>query len=454
MSALSNSSEKSLLDWSFGSATWSGKPTVLYFGLLTSAPSDTGGGTEVSAGGYARSSLAVGITNFNRLLVQGGSMTNKVPVAFPRATANWGTITHVAVYDASSGGNLVWWQPLSSSKTINEDDTFTWAAGELSWSLSGSFGGLLSLAALNYMFCNLSAPSWSSIYYIGLGTGSSGAALTGEANGGGYTRLGINNIGSFSTADALGSPQKTNAVDFNFAAASTDWNGGPFTNFAISLDARKSSAINGYWINGHGSFPNWIQTAAAHGLAVNDKVRFHGTASTGGLVPGNLTADTVDYYVKSVPTSTTIIVALTIGGAAVALDATVSASRGQVEKIVSPTTCTAATNDIWTSASHGLMDGDTVRLYNTTPANLPTVGGTALDIATDYFVINATVSTFQLAATAGGPVLDIDGAGTVPHYVIRQNDHIIWHGETGGSLVVLNTNQPGWTQGKLGLSVD
>lgn len=447
MSALSNVSEKSLLDWSFGSATWAAKPSVLYFALLTSAPSDTGGGTEVSAGGYARSSLAVGTTNFNRLFIQGGSMTNKVPVAFPRATANWGTITHVAVYDASSGGNLVWWQPLSSSKTINEDDTFTWAAGELSWSLSGSFGGILSLAALNYMFCNLSAPSWGSIYYIGLGTGASASALTGEANGAGYTRLGVNNIGSFSTADATASPQKSNAVDFNFAAATSDWNGGPFTNFAISLDARKSSAIT----SGSSSTGLLITTAAAHGLAVNDKVRFHGTASTGGVPPTNLTADSVDYYVLSVPSTTTFRVALTIGGTVIAYSAT---GTGQVEKIVSPTSFTAATDDIFTSVSHGLMDGDTVRVYNSTAGNLPTVGGTPLDTATDYFVINATANTFQLAATAGGAALDIDNAGTPTHYVIRQNDHIIWQGETGGSLTVLNTNQPGWTTGKLGLSVD
>ncbi len=47
MAALSDYAEKLLLDWSMttGSAT---RPTAWYVALYTAAPSDSGGGTEVS----------------------------------------------------------------------------------------------------------------------------------------------------------------------------------------------------------------------------------------------------------------------------------------------------------------------------------------------------------------------------------------------------------------------
>ena len=51
MAALSDYSEKLLLDWAMttGSAT---RPTAWYVALYTAAPNDAGGGTEVTGGGY------------------------------------------------------------------------------------------------------------------------------------------------------------------------------------------------------------------------------------------------------------------------------------------------------------------------------------------------------------------------------------------------------------------
>ena len=56
MAALSDVSEKLVLDWlmTTGSAT---RPTAWYVALYTGAPSDSGGGTEVSTGGYARQTV-------------------------------------------------------------------------------------------------------------------------------------------------------------------------------------------------------------------------------------------------------------------------------------------------------------------------------------------------------------------------------------------------------------
>ena len=59
MAALSDYAEKLLLDYSMttGSVT---RPTAWYVALYTSAPSDAGGGTEVSGGGYANQ-VGVGV---------------------------------------------------------------------------------------------------------------------------------------------------------------------------------------------------------------------------------------------------------------------------------------------------------------------------------------------------------------------------------------------------------
>jgi hypothetical protein len=40
------------------------RPTAWYVGLFTAAPSDTGGGTEVSGNGYARVAITNNATNF------------------------------------------------------------------------------------------------------------------------------------------------------------------------------------------------------------------------------------------------------------------------------------------------------------------------------------------------------------------------------------------------------
>ena len=73
--------------------------------MFTAAPSDTGGGTEVSGGSYARKSMPA-------MTVSGTSpttATNGAAVEFVTATGSWGTITHVGIFDASSSGNLMAW---------------------------------------------------------------------------------------------------------------------------------------------------------------------------------------------------------------------------------------------------------------------------------------------------------------------------------------------------------
>jgi hypothetical protein len=96
--------------------------------LFTAAPSDSGGGTEVSGGAYARQSLT--------FTVSGNTATNSAEIEFPVATANYGSVTHVGVFDASSAGNLLAHAALTSSKTIETGDAFRVQASELDITLN------------------------------------------------------------------------------------------------------------------------------------------------------------------------------------------------------------------------------------------------------------------------------------------------------------------------------
>ena len=88
--------------------------------LHTATLTDAGAGAEVSGGAYARKATAT--TDWT---VSGASPTqvaNANALAFPAPTANWGTVTYLGVWDAATGGNLLYVAPLTTSRTINAGD--------------------------------------------------------------------------------------------------------------------------------------------------------------------------------------------------------------------------------------------------------------------------------------------------------------------------------------------
>ncbi len=115
----SNYLENKFLDLIFGAQALAA-PANLFFALFTANPSDAGGGTEVSGGSYARVSVANNLTNFPA--ASAGSKTNAGAITFPTASAPWGVVTAVGVFDALSGGNLLYWTTISP-KTVDANDT-------------------------------------------------------------------------------------------------------------------------------------------------------------------------------------------------------------------------------------------------------------------------------------------------------------------------------------------
>ena len=129
--------EGKIIDHLFRTNTFT-KPSVLAVALFTAAPSDSGGGTEVSTSstGYARQTLNPADANWAAPSSGNGVTSNVSAINFGTATGNWGTVTHFGIYDATSSGNLLIWDALSASKTINSGDSFQIPANQLTVTVS------------------------------------------------------------------------------------------------------------------------------------------------------------------------------------------------------------------------------------------------------------------------------------------------------------------------------
>tara|TARA_B000000475_G_scaffold73797_1_gene59368 strand:- start:3140 stop:3523 length:384 start_codon:yes stop_codon:yes gene_type:complete len=126
--SFSNYLETEILDHVFAGAAYTA-PSTKYLALFTAvADGEAGSVTEVTGGGYARQTVA--------FTTSGNTTSNNAAVEFPTATANYGTVTHVGVYDASTSGNLMAYAALSSNKTIETGDVFRVPSGDLDITLN------------------------------------------------------------------------------------------------------------------------------------------------------------------------------------------------------------------------------------------------------------------------------------------------------------------------------
>jgi len=130
MAGFSDYLEDKVLDHVFGGNAYSA-PSTLYVALYTVAPTDTGGGTEVSGGGYVRQSSAFTVSGTNPT-----TASNSAAVEYPTATANYGTVVAVGIFDASSSGNLLAYANLTTSKVVSTGDVFRFNTGDLDVTLA------------------------------------------------------------------------------------------------------------------------------------------------------------------------------------------------------------------------------------------------------------------------------------------------------------------------------
>jgi len=121
--------ENELLDHVLSAAAYTA-PATVYVALYTVAPTDAGGGTEVTAAGaYARVTVTNNVTNWPA--ASGGAKSNGTEIIFAEATASWGTVVAFGIFDALTAGNLLYWATLTTNKTIDSGDTAKFAVGDL-----------------------------------------------------------------------------------------------------------------------------------------------------------------------------------------------------------------------------------------------------------------------------------------------------------------------------------
>lgn len=130
MAAMSDYLENKLVDFLLRAQAFV-PPTTTYVALFTATPSDIGGGTEVTLGAYARVAITSGLAAWagtqaasSTVASTGtnGTTSNNATITYPAPTANWGTVTSFGIYDAATGGNLLFYATLTASKIISSGD--------------------------------------------------------------------------------------------------------------------------------------------------------------------------------------------------------------------------------------------------------------------------------------------------------------------------------------------
>jgi hypothetical protein len=83
-------------------------------------------GSEVAGGAYARQAVA-----YSRAGTEPTVLSNNAIIEFPVATADWGVITHIGLWDAAVAGNLIARKTVAVPKEIKIGDVARFLVGDL-----------------------------------------------------------------------------------------------------------------------------------------------------------------------------------------------------------------------------------------------------------------------------------------------------------------------------------
>jgi hypothetical protein len=140
MSKISNQLEGDLLNAVFNKTTYT-SPTT-WIALFTTTPTDTGGTEVTGSNAYARQEVApdtLSTSNPNWTTTGTTGTAKKIEnadtITFPQATGDWGTVRGFGIYDASSGGNLLWHGLLDTSRVVDCGTTFKFESNQLQLTL-------------------------------------------------------------------------------------------------------------------------------------------------------------------------------------------------------------------------------------------------------------------------------------------------------------------------------
>ena len=107
--------------------------TNTFVALYTASPADdaSGTGAEIAGGNYARATVA-GASGSWDAPSGGGTTANTADITFPAPSAQWGTVSHFGILDATAAGNLLYHGTLAADKLVdNGDPAPKFPAGDL-----------------------------------------------------------------------------------------------------------------------------------------------------------------------------------------------------------------------------------------------------------------------------------------------------------------------------------
>lgn len=199
----------------------------IHISLHTANPADDASGTEVSGTAYARIKVSAWD---DPVLTKATQNTNQI--TWGTAGSNWGTVTHIGIWDADTAGNLLMYGELTDHKDIPSGVTFSIAAGGLDVSIGGAFSAYLAGKWIDHVLRDTAFTTPGTSVYIALyNTGPA------ECSGTSYTRLQCTAWDAPGATD--GATENTNAL--TFATPGGAW--GALTHTAI-VDTSGTSGGN------------------------------------------------------------------------------------------------------------------------------------------------------------------------------------------------------------------
>lgn len=125
MGSMTNYLENVLLEGTVKATTYTA-PANVYLALFSTVCSDTAAGTEITGNGYARQEITFGTAAL-------GEITSTANVSFTASGGNWGSVVATGIMDASTGGNLLYYDTIN--KVVNDGETLTFESGKITVSM-------------------------------------------------------------------------------------------------------------------------------------------------------------------------------------------------------------------------------------------------------------------------------------------------------------------------------
>lgn len=134
MSAFSDYLENSLVSATLRGGTYTGG--AVFIALFTSPVTDAGTGTELSDSAYVRQRAHGSVVSDGFTAPSNGTTSNARNLIFPAIADAQVTVTHWAIFDALTAGNLLYHEALLNPKTLDPTDVISFPIGSLTITLA------------------------------------------------------------------------------------------------------------------------------------------------------------------------------------------------------------------------------------------------------------------------------------------------------------------------------